>query len=57
MKKIWRFIKDEDGLELTEYAVMGALIVIAISVAIIALRNQIVLAFNRITAVLTGAGA
>ena len=57
MKKIWNFIKDEDGLELTEYAVMGALIVIAISLAIIALRDQIVAAFERITAVLTDAGA
>lgn len=56
MEKIWNFLKDEDGLELTEYAVMGALIVIAVSAAVILMREQIIAAFNRITAVITTAG-
>jgi pilus assembly protein Flp/PilA len=46
MKKIWNFIKDEDGLELTEYAVIGAMIVLAIIVAITALSTQIGNAFQ-----------
>ena len=29
MKRIWNFFKEEDGLELTEYAVMGGLIIVA----------------------------
>jgi Flp pilus assembly pilin Flp len=55
MKKIWNFIKDEDGLELTEYAVIGALIVIAVSAAVILLRAQIINAFDRITTTLATA--
>jgi pilus assembly protein Flp/PilA len=34
MNKIMRFIKDEDGLELTEYAIIGALIAVATATAI-----------------------
>ena len=30
VKKLIAFIKDEDGLELSEYAVMGSLIVVAL---------------------------
>ena len=30
MKKIIRFFKDEDGMELTEYAVVGGLIILAV---------------------------
>ena len=52
MQKIMNFIKDEDGLELTEYAVIGALIVITVVVAIGLLSTQITRAFDRITAIL-----
>ena len=53
MKKFISFLKDEDGLELTEYAVMGTLIVIAVAAAVILLRTQIIAAFDAITAVVT----
>ncbi len=36
MKKLIAFLKDEDGLELSEYAVMGALIIVAGLIAITA---------------------
>jgi pilus assembly protein Flp/PilA len=41
MKKIWKFIKDEEGLELVEYAVMGALIVLGVIATILILGGQI----------------
>jgi Flp pilus assembly pilin Flp len=50
MNKIWNFIKDEDGLELTEYAVIGAIIVITVAVAVGLLRDEIITAFNNMTA-------
>lgn len=48
MKKIWAFIKDEDGLELSEYAVMGALIIIGLIAAITALGGQIEIVFEKL---------
>jgi Flp pilus assembly pilin Flp len=55
MKKIWKFFKDEDGLELTEYAVIGAMIVIAIFVAIGLLSTQISGAFSTLASIIAGA--
>jgi len=55
MEKIMKFIKDEDGLELTEYAVMGALIVIALLAAVQMLTGAIGTAFTRIAGVVTQA--
>ena len=55
MKKIWDFIKDEDGLELSEYAVMGALIIVGLSGAIIALGDQIGAVFGRMETEITPA--
>jgi len=56
MQKIMKFIKDEDGLELTEYAVIGALIIFGILLAITALSTQISGAFNRLATIIqTGA--
>jgi Flp pilus assembly pilin Flp len=52
MKKIWKFFKDEEGLELTEYAVIGALIVIGILVAITFLSTQINESFSRMGSVI-----
>jgi len=46
MKKIWKFIKDEEGLETPEYAVMGALIIVGLVAAVIALREQIIATFG-----------
>ena len=56
MEKIWKFIKDEEGLETAEYAVMGALIVIALVATVIVLRDAIAAAFTRIADTITGAG-
>ena len=56
MKKLIAFFKDEDGLETSEYAVMGALIVLALVVAVTAMRNAIGGAFNRISTTINGAG-
>jgi Flp pilus assembly pilin Flp len=41
MEKIWNFLKDEDGLETSEYAVMGALIVVALVGTVVLLRQAI----------------
>lgn len=41
VKKLIAFFKEEDGLELSEYAVMGGLIVIGLVTAITALHDSI----------------
>jgi Flp pilus assembly pilin Flp len=46
-----KFMKDEQGLELAEYAVMAALIITAVVAAIVLLRNAIAARFNAITTV------
>ena len=46
MNKIMRFIKDEEGLEMVEYAIIGALITVAAIVAITALGTKVSGAFN-----------
>lgn len=50
MKKLIAFLKEEDGLELTEYAVAGGIIVIGTVIAITALGARITAAFDAITA-------
>ena len=49
MEKIWKFIKDEEGLETPEYAVMGALVVVGLVAAVIALRGSIITTFTDMT--------
>jgi Flp pilus assembly pilin Flp len=49
MKKIWNFLKDEDGLELVEYAVMGALVVIVTVGAITLLGGAVAARFADLT--------
>jgi Flp pilus assembly pilin Flp len=49
MEKIWNFLKDEDGIETAEYAVMGALVVIVAAGAAIALGIAISNEFGEIT--------
>ena len=56
MKKIWTFIKDEDGLELSEYAVMAFLIVTVVVGTIIALGERIDVIFNDLLVALGGGG-
>ena len=46
VKMLKRFVKDERGLEGSEYALLLALICLAIIVAIVALRDEIAGAFN-----------
>ena len=41
MKQIKRFMKEEEGLELTEYAIMAALVVGGIIIAVTALGTNI----------------
>jgi Flp pilus assembly pilin Flp len=53
MKKIWDFIKDEEGLETPEYAVMGALIIVGLVAAVVALRGQIVTTFGLMQTAIT----
>jgi Flp pilus assembly pilin Flp len=46
MRMIKRFVKDERGIETSEYAIMLVLIAIALIVAIVYLQNAIATAFN-----------
>ena len=55
MDQIKKFFVEEEGLEMAEYALMGALICIAVGVAVGLLRDQIVAAIGRITDALTAA--
>ena len=48
-KMLKRFIKDERGLEASEYALLLAIICVLVVGAILALKNQIVLAFKGAT--------
>ena len=53
MKKLMRFLKDEEGLVAIEYGLIATLVAIAIIVAVTALGNQLIVVFNAITAALT----
>ena len=46
METIKRFLKDEKGLETIEWTLMGALIVLGISAAVIALKGHITGVFD-----------
>ena len=53
VKKLIAFFKEEDGLELSEYAVMGALVV-AVTVAVItSLGDAIALRFGALETAVT----
>ena len=52
--KLLNLVKDEEGLELSEYAVAGSLIVIGTVLAFTALADAIEAAIGRITAVING---
>jgi len=54
MGKIWNFLKDEDGLELTEYAVMGALIIVIGGATVLAIGEKIATVFTDILGMLNG---
>jgi Flp pilus assembly pilin Flp len=57
MEKIKRFLKEEEGLEMSEYALMGALICVAAVTAIGLLSGAINGAFGRITSAIAPAAA
>jgi Flp pilus assembly pilin Flp len=48
MKKLIHFFKEEDGLELTEYALMAFLIAVGIAVTIAALGGRIQAIFTQL---------
>ncbi|MGM0769082.1 MAG: Flp family type IVb pilin [Pseudomonadota bacterium] len=52
-EKVVRFLRDEEGLELSEYAVAGSLIVIGTVVAFGALGEDITGAIEDISTVIT----
>ena len=56
MKKLIAFFKEEDGLELTEYAVMGALIAAALVATITALRTAVGGKFTELSTTITNNG-
>ena len=49
MEQIKRFMKEEEGLELTEYAIMGALIIVVGGAAIVTIGGQINTVFQAIS--------
>lgn len=55
MNMLKRFIKDERGIETSEYAIMLVLIAIALIVAIRFLRTAIAGAFNKTASTITNA--
>ena len=57
MNMLKRFIRDESGLELSEYAVMVGLIVILVVGAITLLSGAIQSAFERTAGIIDGGGA
>lgn len=57
MKMVKRFVKDERGLEASEYALLLALICIALVVTIILLRNAIKNSFTNAAADIEAAAA
>ena len=52
MEKIVKFFKDEDGLELSEYAVMGALLLVGLVTVITTLGDEIANVFSSITSMI-----
>ena len=55
MKKIMRFLKEEEGLEMSEYAIMGAIICILLVAAVTYLKDAIDAGFRRIADTITSA--
>ena len=56
MEKIRRFFKEEEGLEMSEYALMGAIICLGVIVAISALKTQIGSAIQAIADAISSRG-
>ena len=56
MEAIRKFIRDEEGLETSEYAVMGTLIVIGLVAAITALNSAVDGGLRAIATAITSGG-
>jgi pilus assembly protein Flp/PilA len=54
MKRFWNFIKDEEGLETVEYAIIGALITLAAIVTITSVGTQVNTRFQQMLTALGG---
>ena len=57
MKKLMRFLKDEDGVTAIEYGLIAALIAVVIIVAVTAVGGSLKATFETVEAALDGAGA
>jgi pilus assembly protein Flp/PilA len=57
MKKLMRFLKDEDGVTAIEYGLIAALIAVVIIVAVTAVGGSLKATFEDVQAGLDGAGA
>ena len=56
MKKLIAFLKDEDGLELVEYSIIGGIIVVATIAIIGTIGGQVSTLFGLLSTSLTTAG-
>jgi Flp pilus assembly pilin Flp len=50
MERLWKFIKDEEGLETVEWGVMLFLIVAGMAAAVGALGDRIIVLFQQVLA-------
>jgi pilus assembly protein Flp/PilA len=57
MKKLLRFLKDEDGVTAIEYGLIAALIAVVIIVAVTAVGGSLKATFEAIDTAIIGAGA
>lgn len=55
MEKLTRFLKEEEGASMAEYALLVGLIAVALIAAITAFRGSIINTFNRVTNALNNA--
>ena len=52
---VMKFVKDEDGLTIVEYAVAGGLVTLAVGVAFTTLGTDVSTAIGKLSACVTGA--
>ena len=57
MKKLMRFLKDEDGVTAIEYGLIAALIAVVIIIAVTAVGRELRTTFTTVETALIGANA
>ncbi len=57
MKKLIRFLKDEDGVTAIEYGLIAALIAVVIIIAVTAVGRELKITFETVEDALVGANA